>query len=229
MRWIWVFVFLIAAVFGFAQGSIFKSVRPEATVVVRKHNTGADLVEVTVLDPKYLEADLREKVLALGKSLQSDPRGLVIFAQDAGVAGSFLKAKFAVDGLIRGGVERFALANVIQAFAFGNKPLKQLSVIFDAESPDANTVSRYKGPKDAFQLEAISTTNPKGIEYRVVVSTDDPSVIRIPVRGEKAPEPVVAKTSNMDPLTIALIIVGAIAAGLLVYSVARRSRLRARS
>jgi len=214
---------------GCAQISIFKSVRPEVTIVVRKHNTGADLVEVTVLDPKYLEADLRDKVLTLGKSLNSNPRGVTIFSQDGGIAGSFLKVKFAVDGLISGGVERFALVEVIKAFAFGNKPLKQMSVIFDAESPDANTISRFKAPNDDFQLEAIATTSPKGIEYRVIVSTEDPMAIKLPVKGVKPVELVPVVKSPFDPLTIALIIVGAIAAGLLVYSVARGSRLRARS
>ena len=211
------------------QGEIFKSVRPEATIVVRKHNTGADLVEVTLLDPKYLDADLRQKIETLGSLIGSVPRGTTIFHQDSGISGSFLKGKFAVDGLIHGGIDRFALAPIIKAFAFGEKPVRQFSVIFDNETPDSNLLRRFKAPGDSFMFEAISTSMPTGIEYRVIVSTNDANLIHIPVKGEKVVAAVKQSSSNIDPLVVVLVLAGSIATGLLVYSVARGSRLRARS
>jgi hypothetical protein len=227
------FVFCLACAVGLAQEPaapkpIFGSIRPEATIVVKKHNMGADLVEVTVLNEKVTEASLTEQINQLGVMLNSAPRGLSVFKTGSGVGGSFLKAQFGIDGLIVDKLDRYNLIPLIRAFAFGAVPIKSFSLIYDGERTTQYTIARYKAPSDAFMLEARSSDRPLGIEYRISVKTTDPGLILLPEKGQNGEvKRVIEPKSGMDPVLIGVIVIRAIAMGLLVYSLASRPRKRA--
>ena len=69
---------------GNAPASLFDSVRPQVSVVVREHSTTADLVEITVLDPNYAPELLRAQAEAIGIATGSPIRGLHLLRQEMG-------------------------------------------------------------------------------------------------------------------------------------------------
>ena len=83
-----------------SKDNLFQSVRPQIFVVVREHPTGADLVEITAVDPEYPRELLKSQIESLGKSLNNNARGLFVSdPRSANYAGT-TKATFGIDGLI---------------------------------------------------------------------------------------------------------------------------------
>jgi hypothetical protein len=126
MKGFWLVLLGLLTALSLGQTKFFSSVTPQASVVITQHPMGADLVEVTVLGAKYSQDALQKHIVALGKEVGMDPRGVSI-----GVVGdSFVKATFAVPGLIQNKEPKFNLPAIARAFAFGDAPLTQLSVMF---------------------------------------------------------------------------------------------------
>jgi hypothetical protein len=210
---------------GNSQTKFFGSVKPEATVVVRKHTLGADLVQITLINPSYDPEALRSHIELIGKELKSIPRGVEIFPS----GGMFLKATFAVDGLIKSTEPNLGLVPLARGLAFGSSPIKSFSVYFEGVSPGPTMPSRYFAPNDAWMLEGVPmmASRISGIEYRVQVNTKEPEKVELPGR-EVAVQNKEEKLNGKKPdfFMIGGIILGAIAAGLLVYSAAIRTRKR---
>jgi len=209
-----------------SSANLFQTVRPEVFVVVRKHATGADLVEITMVDPAYPSTILRERVNRLGEYLGSPVRG--VFVTDPklpGYAGS-TKATFGVDGIIQNG--KFRLTPIARAFAGIEKPneIWGISVVFEKQKPTADTVKEYRS--GAVEVQADSQPGSIGIEYRIALKDQNPERIEIPdsaLAVAKGPNQIVPP-GGPDTATYVLIGLAAVAVGALVYSLTLRGPRR---
>jgi hypothetical protein len=205
------------------QTSFFNSVRPQASIVIKKHSMGADLVEMTVLGSQYPEASLREKIENLGLIVGSEARGIAIAPTD-----TFVKASFAVNGLINQAEPRLNLVALAKAFGFGPNRLQSFSVFFENVAPARDIPAFWFPPEEEWMMEGIATAQPRGIEYRVKVNTKDPEKVSLPTSREAQTVKATAPQKKpADFMLFGALIVGAIAVGLLVYSALIRTRQRA--
>lgn len=223
-------VALLAACISLGQGEVYDSIRPEANIVIKRHSMGADLVEITVLSKEYPAESLRAKIASLGKYLSVEPRGVAVNSvvlDPTSKVGAFLKASFAVDGLIRSTEPRLNLRPILQAFGTGSDPLKKLSVQFAGVVESRDTFSRFLPDDGTVRIEAIATRTPPGIDYHVDVVTDDPEKIILPgLRADSQKVREATKISSGPPLgAIVGFGVGGLGLGLLVYSLALRKRV----
>lgn len=215
MKRFWVVFLGLLTAFGAAQTKFFSSVTPQATIVVKQHPMGADLVEVTVLGAKYPQEALQKHIEALGKELGMAPRGVAISV----VGDSFVKATFAVPGLIQNKEPKFNLPAVARAFAFGDSPLTQLSVMFMDMVPDSKTPAYWFAPNDAWMMEGVGTKSPLSIEYRLKVNTTDPKEVNLPGPStEKKNRETQEAQKKPDFVLIGAIAAASISIGVLVYS-----------
>ncbi len=222
-------VAFLAACISLSQGAVYDSIRPEANIVIKRHNMGADLVEITVLNKDYPADALKAKIASLGKYLAVEPRGLAVNSvvlDPTSKVGAFLKASFGIDGLIRSTEPRLNLRPILQAFGTGPDPLKKLSVQFAGVVPSSDTFARFLPEDGTVRIEAIATKTPPGIDYHVDVVTDDPEKIILPgLRSESQKVREATKIPTGPPLgAIVGFAVGGLGLGLLVYSLALRGR-----
>lgn len=205
--------------------AFFRSVKQEASINVRKHEMGAELVEITFQGTNYPESAIIEKVNRLGEELGDAPRG----TQASAVDGRFAKVTFAINGLISTKSPRFNLAALARAMAFGDHPIRSFSVFFEGLDPDRNTPARWFADNDAWMLEGMGMAVPRGIDYRIKVNTNNPKDIFMPGNQPLSSEKDKKVSGNGSKIFIfGGIIVGAIAIGLLVYSALLRPRSNAR-
>jgi hypothetical protein len=210
----------LTAGFVLGQSKFFGSVKPDATVVVQKHSMGSELVEITFQGGDYPQSAIDDKMQRLGKALGYEPRNVTATAEE-----QVVKVSFAVVGLIKDGNPKVNIAALASALAFGERPIRSFSVFFVDMIPDVNTPRKWFAPKDAWMMEGVGMTRPKGLDYRVKVNTTDPNEIYMP--DGKTPTKVSGKPeSGKGPNIFILggIILGAIAVGLLVYSALMRPR-----
>ena len=100
--------------------SLFESQVPDATITIKKHPLGADMVEVTMTASGYPPELLKSQIQHLGKYLHSDPRGLQVYdyvLDPSNPNTHFTKAQFAVDGVILRQLGSVRLNPFAQAFA----------------------------------------------------------------------------------------------------------------
>lgn len=207
--------------------------RPDATVVIREHATGADMVEITMSRADYPTELLREQMEFLGSELNSMPRGLVV--QKIGLDSTnkelqFVKARFAVDGILDRAGHRLNIQPLLRAFAGSPEPytVKNMLIIFDGEKPSARTVKRHVS--DAVDAEANFVSAPAEIEYHITLKSQDRSKIIFP---DHAPEQKLGtkpsvKGSSPSILFYGAIGIAALAVGALVYLTLLRARRPAR-
>lgn len=209
-----------AAAQGGAPASLFDSVRPQVSVVVREHATTADLVEITVLDTDYPPELLKAQAEAIGNATGSPVRGLRLVRQEMGTGsgGGFLKATFATDRLIDRAAGILRLQPIVAAFVGGPSAttVTGMSVMFDGEVPNPSTVRRYGGTGIA--LEGRTSAAPVGLEYRVHITATDPAAVVIPERVDPDNKNKEERTKGpSNSVLIALGALAAMAAGALVY------------
>ncbi|MBX7134949.1 MAG: hypothetical protein K1X67_19960 [Fimbriimonadaceae bacterium] len=230
-HWLWALLLALTALSG-AQTSEEKieaalnSVPSQAVVTVRKHAMGADMVEITMLDPKYPLDLLRGQIERIGQFTGAGARGVKV-GKTAQSDKGFVKATFATNNIIEDETGKFRLEPFARAFAGAPKPytISAFLVSFEEQRPTEKSVKTYRS--DAVALAGRAIPPPfGGLEYRVVLFTQDPDAIAIPDE-HKEPAPVVKKAvtpppkSNQNTLTIVLIAVAALAAGALVYFLTR--------
>ena len=220
-----------------AQKSLFASLVPDATISIRKHPMGADMVDITMkaagYPPKLLDAQLK----ALGTFLGSQPRGVQIgdvILDETNPNSKFLKASFAVDGVIDRKVGSVRLRPFVQAFAGAAKPwtINSVEFQFQGEVPTEKMLQyfRSKGEIVEGKFENTKDARTAGIEFRVQLLSQDPAKIDIPEPGDN-PAPPIKKPvppPGMDWTTIIVFIVAAGAVGALVYSLLLRGRPKGR-
>jgi hypothetical protein len=223
-RYIAIFVLGVLACNCFSQSKFYGTVRPEALVVVRKHPMGSDLVEITYQGADYPGTAISAMLVRLGKALGNEPRSLITTADD-----KVVKASFAVVGLITDSNPKVNLAALAVALAFGERPIRSFSVFFDGMAPDQNTPKKWFPENNAWMMEGVSMSSPKGLDYRVKVNTNDPNEIYMPDSKHPTVDSGKPVTVGQPKLFIlGGIFLGAVAVGLLVYSALMRPRSKGR-
>ncbi len=224
---------------GFSQNpsSVFLYVHPDVTVVVQKHSTGADMVEITMGDPNYPLELLQAQANTMCSLIGSPARGLAVTKDEVGATSepdlTFVKATFATDGLIEpdGALK---VEPIIKALVGAPAPytIHGISITFEDMAPNPHTVREYSIP-NVLDAAARYTANGvlKGIEYRVQLNSQDPDKITFPDRYQPAPPEPPARIVPEGPhygLFVGILITG-IALGALVYFVMLRSGSKGRS
>ncbi len=203
--------------------TLFDSVSPQVIVKITKHNTGADLVEISLEQAGYPAELLRAQIGDLSRRLGVGARGFKVELRQIAVAAgpiSFLTCSFGINGLLDHVNGKVNLQALVQAFAgeHGKFTVKGMSVLLEGEGADERTVRSFKS--EYVEVQGIRINTPKGIEYRILVKSTEPDQIFIPSwSGERLPEkPVPVPKPSVDWTLYGLVIVGAIAVGALVYS-----------
>lgn len=240
-RVLWTAFLLALALSTFGQtgeqqiAAVLNSIRPDAIVTVKKHSSGADVVEVTMLDGKYPQKLLAEQITRIGLENGTGIRGLQVYATAAeNPKMRFVKASFATDDLITEGREaRLRLQPIVRAFAGGPEDhrIGALIVQFAGQKPTTRTINTYRSDAVVMAGRILDAPFP-GIEYRVALLSQDPTRIDIPdfhdagaKKSEKKTEKPAPK-SETPVLKFVLLGVAALAAGALVYFVVRSGRTR---
>ncbi len=227
-------VTLLFALFARAQNeapkpSLFDTVRPDLTLLVRKHSMGADLVEVTATSAAYKPDELKAQCTRLGEILGTPPRGLRIYAKEVQKDDPrmvFVSASFAVDGLVRVSDGKVALEAIAQAFG-PSSAVSGLTLILSDIRPGPATARKFAS--SAWSFEARYSSFPAGLEYRVLLSSDEAKDLVLP----GSPEPTLQKAASggrspVDGVAFwsLLALIGA-SIGALVYFFALRHTQRA--
>lgn len=206
------------------QTSLFETVKPDVIVLVRQHkNTGADLVQITLVKAGYPKELLKQQIESLGRELGVAPRGVGIVSRTIGGTRkeSFLSANFAVDGLIERDLNILRMQPILRAFAGAPEPnaIRGLNIVFDGETPSKRTLEAYEVP-NVLRAEARFMPVPRGIEYRVELLSQDPAAITFPEKfdtpNEKPPKNTSVPRDNRV-LIVVLFVVAGLALGALVY------------
>lgn len=229
----------LLSAFGWSQTSAPSEsfdTRPGATVVIKEDKGGSELVNITYANPKFPSSLATSQIQGLGQELGSGPRGLQMFQQAFGQGPDekWLKAQFATDGLIDRQAGTLNLQALTRAFAGAPSPftINAIKLIFDGETPTAATIRTFAN--DSVGVDGEFVQSPPSLEYTILLRTQDPTAITIPVRHNPAPPPAPAPAPAIGPpmnLLIGLVVLASVAAGALVYfllsgSGARRPRSR---
>jgi hypothetical protein len=209
---------------------LFQTMRPDLMIVVSKHPTGADDLEITTLAKNYPQALLAKQIQDLGSQIGSAPRGLSIASTNpipGNANTAALRAIFAVSGLIQRDKNILGLQAIARAFAASpeNGKANALMIQFSTESPTSTIVQRFRS--EAVELQA--SADPRfGLEYRIKLSSTDPAKIVIPegqaAKDFRAAKPEPAPKGGPDWSIIVVIAIAALAVGALVYSLLLRPR-----
>ena len=218
-----------------AQGQgddLFSKLKVDVSVVVYKHQTGADMVTITVLAPDYPAAELQARAAEIGTELGTPVRGLKVFAEANGSQASgtspFLKATFATNGILDGD-KGTRLQPIVRAFAggAGTSIIQGMDIHLEGAKASSTTLSAFESA--AVQVQGRPEPSPPAIEYRVLLKTQDPKQVVIPDRMDApapAPQAPVSSSGASPALIWVLVIIGALAAFALVYNLALRGSSR---
>ncbi len=198
-------------------------VSPQVNIRISEHATGAEIVEITMLDPEYPVSMVDGFAKKLGELAGSPPRGLkaglVVIDEEKKLG--FVRASFATDNLIDHVTQKLDLNTVIKAFLGAPEPntIKTLQVVFEGEKPGARTLKSFTDPNLNYAVMGEVYQNPDSIEYRVNLATQDPQLINVPMNADEA---VKKKANPMSgpriTMPVAILIAAAgIALGALVY------------
>lgn len=216
--------------------NLFLTTKPDVTVVISKHATGADMVQITILSADYSSALLQDQIARMGTELNVAPRGVSIFAKSIPSPSHnlhFLTATFAVDGLIS--TQGLNLQAIARAFCLNSTPAQAqadssvkpesrvVDVLFDGYQADQGTLLRFSSDNSgspAVTLLGQAIGNPPAVEYRLKETTGDPTKISIPMRVDPTPLPSTNSGRKTAPpfLLVGLGLVAAIIVGILVYT-----------
>lgn len=200
-------------------------IRPEVVVVVKKSQTGADLIQIKMLDPGYPVDLLAQQIEDFGRRLGSGVRGATPMKlagpSDNPRLAFVTSGTFAVDGMIDRTAGRLRLSPLVQAFAGAPSPFEidAMLILLENETPTPQTVRRFTSPAVEVRAEATGGSNMPGIEVRVNLLSQDPNAIQIPDRVEPnappAPSPPASRGVGWVAWTLAAL--ASIAVGALVY------------
>lgn len=205
------------------QDPVLLSGRPDIIVWVEKSDVGADYVRIQALSEDYPADLMRTQIEAVGRYNGSDIRGLEVSYSDSGGAGRILSATFATDNLMNANAGTLQLNPFAKAFAGAPDPhtVSILAVMFENFMPVENvTVAGWSDA--AVEVSSHFDQNLRLVDYRVKLKTQDPEEISIPdTVSESTIREEAPSKGGLDPKTLAAIVVGALAIGLLVYFLLR--------
>lgn len=219
-----------------APSTLFETTSPEVFVTVTEHPTGAEIVEITPKAATYSRRLLQQQAEALAGELGQRPRGLQLAVVDVDGSGKpemrFLRASFAVDGLIERNPLRLRLTPIVRGLLRPGSapPPMVLSVIFQGESPDDRTIRRFEA--SSVRVEGLFHGDPKAIEYRIQVKRGQPEEISIPDRVPEPRRPEPAQPSDLPRrrlwVLLSSVVLAGVGVGALVYSAVLRKHPRQR-
>ena len=219
-----------------SRPSLFTTLVPDATITIKKHPMGADMVEITLTAKGYPANLIRSQIRNLGRYLGSEPRGVEVWdyiLDPSNPAMHFTKATFAVDGVIDTVHGSMRLNPFAKAFAGAEKPwtIRSIDFLFQNEVPIHSMSGVWVGKGAVVERRFQDNRSPQltGLEFRVQLLTQDPAKMDIPEPGDKAETAKHSSHSQgTDWTTIAVFLVAAGAVGALVYSLLLRGRPVAR-
>ncbi len=194
-------------------------VRPDVLIYVHGDTTGANVVEISMVDENYPSDLLQKQINDLCDRLKVPARGLrVVRSIMQGNNQKVLAASFGTVGL-EDSEGNANLTPLIQAFAGAPAPytIKGMEVFYDDFNPP------IKGPK-SFRSQSVTVDgrmdmNPPQVEYAIRLLTQNPGEILVsskPPKVEPTSNRPQAGNSN-SVLVWCLILIGGMAAGSLVY------------
>lgn len=207
----------------------FATIKPDVTIVLKKHAMGGDILEVTALDSKYPPELLRKQLLAIGASLNSQVNGLKVWQEQIDPENKelvFLKASCGMFGLWDSESNMLRLQELVRGFAGAPEPytVEGISLMVEGFKPNDTTI-RYMNPASIL-LEGVESSQPQGMEYRIGLKTQDPDLIVIPF-GKPEPSSPKKPSQSQEGLpgfVWAAIGAAGLAAGVLVYLSLLRDR-----
>lgn len=225
---------LPVAAFGQSEAPLLQS-KPDVIIRVRKSSVGTDYVEIHMVREDYPKELLEVQCARIAEELGgAGLRGLVVGERSLGGdpesrAGKIVYASFATDGVIlENGILR--LLPFARALAGAPEPhtIKTLAIIFEGVSPTPDvTLQGADTPSATVRADYDATLGQ--VEYRVSLKMQDPKQIDFPETMERQPFAAPApSTEGIPPQTLALVAVGGVLAGVLVYFALRPGRHRVR-
>ena len=196
------------------------TVRPDAVIYVKHHPLGADLVQITMVNPSYPEDTLKKQSEDLCRRLNFPAQGLSVYSYTMGDKANlkFVQASFATAGLSDADGNA-NLTPILQSFAGVPAPytVKGIEIFYSDFDPP------IKGPK-SFKSNAVVVSgredaNPPQVEYSVQLLSQNPSDLLVETKPPTV-EPTVkqAPVEKSTPVVLwCLILLAGMAAGALVY------------
>lgn len=214
--------------------SLFNVARPDLIVQIRPHPMQADIFEITTVNPDYPPDLLQAQVEKLCSLAGASPRGLKV--ERTAIGGdprlATTKASFATNGIIDQQKGTLNIEPILRAFAGAPEPhtIDGITIMFNGVKATPNMLRTFTNT--AVKLQAIANENPPVVEYRVQLLSQDPDAILVPSGAptEQKPPPVASTVQQKGvdwTLWIALL-VGAAAAGILVYFLMLRTSTKPR-
>lgn len=222
-KWFVCLIAFVAASLSAAQDSLFSTVRPDIIVVVREHETTAEMVQVTVMKEDYPPMLLKGQIDKVAALLGSTARGIQISSPNLGTKEkvTFIRAEFATNGLIDRELGLVRLEPIVKAFAGAPEPytVTGIKIAFENERTTKKMHRRLPIP-DVLDLEGRASTTPVGIEYQVKLISQDPEKIVIPDEYKPAANQPASQEPSSTPnkaLLVGLFVLAGVALGALVY------------
>jgi hypothetical protein len=214
--------------------SVFSVSKPDVIVQVTKHHFGADMFEITAVQPGYPAELLKEQITRMCDILGVPARGLVAGTASIGNDPrlSSTKATFGTNGVIDREKGVLRITPIIQAFAGAPAPntIHGITILFNGEEATPNVLRSYSTP--GVRLQAVADQNPSVIEYRIQLLSQDPKQLELPDSSaveQKAPQTSsTVQHSGVDWMLWVALTTGAAAAGVLVYFLMLRASARPR-
>lgn len=201
--------------------SLFTLAGSDVQIVVTKTGVPFDQVEVTIVQEDYPPELLRQQIAALGKRLPSEIRGLMVESKDLGGdrPSRFLRAQFGAFGITDSTTGSVRLQPVAQAFAGAPQAhtVDAIALYVVGMTPTPQTLRAFAN--DTAAVEGRWNSNPGFLEYMVVLRTQDPEKIEIPDSLIRETPKTAAPAGGGIPVAVlaAIVVVGALAVGALVY------------
>ncbi|MCH8274181.1 MAG: hypothetical protein IH851_05265 [Armatimonadetes bacterium] len=211
----------------------FAQTRPDVIIRVQKAPTGADYVHIQMVAADYPADLLRRQCEMVGEYAGTPVRGLRI-SQTPLSAGPededmrVLGADFATDFIIDADRGILRLLPFAKAFAGAPSPhtVRCLAIAFEGVTPQEDVTLR-NAETDSATVRGVYDARMGVVEYRVVLTTQDPSRIDIPETAQQQTIPPETPSKERSDSAIIWWIAGAAAlAGLLVYFALRPYRGR---
>lgn len=228
MKLLPVFLIFLFGAFACAQDPalaaerLVSEVSPQVVISIAKHTNNADLVEVSVLAPNYPQELLRSQCIKIGQITGDPTRGLQLIQQDlGGNLPPLLKAKFATSGLADYQQGLYAVSPIANAFVGAPSPftVTGMEIKFLDTIPTSSTLRTFASRHAA--ISGVYDPQTKVLDYRLRLMSQGAGSVDIPTRfvpAEVAQKPTKNGGSRTNLLLFTLVAVGALAAGVLVYS-----------
>jgi hypothetical protein len=198
----------------------FPAVRPDVIIYVKGHWTGANVVQISMVEANYPPEMLRKQVEDLCRRLDHPATGLAVtpYVLDNNPNLKFLQATFGTSGL-NDEEGNANLTPLIQAFAGVPAPhtIKGMEIFYSEFDPPIKGPKSFTSP--TLRIHGRQDRNPPQVEYAVELLSQNPSELLVetkPSAGEA--RPLVTPTQNSSPVLLwCLILMAGVAAGALVY------------